>query len=101
MSSQPETEWDDIEREWWVALAQVRQQEEAERCHLCGLPKSVCRARSAEKDVRVEVERCHVATAVDRTREQYEKDGMPNTRAVDWIPQIKNPMAGLEGLTSL
>lgn len=95
VSSRPEPEWDDTERDWMLALADVRAQEEADRCSMCGLPLAICRAKSAEGSVPVDAERCHVTTAVVRTREQFEKDEMPYIQGVEFIPRIADPSAGL------
>lgn len=95
ISSRPEPEWDDTEREWVLALADLRRREESERCHLCGLPKVVCRSKATENQVAVDLERCHVTTAMAKTRDEYAKDGMPHMEGVDLIPDVPNPFAGL------
>lgn len=86
IESRPEPEWDDAEREWMLALEDVRRKEEAERCHLCGMPRKVCRARGTERALTVESERCHVTTAVARARSAAIRDGMPDLEGIDWIP---------------
>ncbi len=78
-----------------LALAEVRRQEEADRCHMCGLPTEVCRAKATEKEVTVEFERCHVTTALLREREKQEQDNLPHIQGVDFIPMMPDPMAGL------
>lgn len=80
-----------------LALAEVQAREEADRCRLCGLPLEICRAKSAEASVPVDVERCHVTTAIVKTREQYERDEMPHMQGVEFIPRIGDPAAGLFG----
>lgn len=95
VSSQPEVEWDDTEREWFLALEDVRRREEADRCHMCGLPKVICRDKATEGQVKVDLERCHVTTAMVKTRDQAEKDAMPFMQGIDLLPDIPNPMAGL------
>lgn len=79
-----------------LSLAEVRARESAERCHLCGLPKSVCRdGAMADGAVKTELERCHVATAVASAREVAERDGMPHVSAVEVIPSMPDPASGL------
>lgn len=95
IASRPESEWDDTEREWFLALGDVRRREEAERCHLCGLPKVICRSKDTEGQVKVDLERCHVTTAMVKTRDLAEQDGMPYMQGIDIIPDIPNPLAGL------
>lgn len=74
-----------------LALADVRRDEEADRCPLCGLPKEICRAKGMERDVSVAVERCHVATAVARERDKQESDGLPHMSGIEWIPEFGDP----------
>lgn len=63
ISSQLEVEWDDTERDWMLALQHHRTEV---TCHLCGLPKSVCRDYETDGHVLVEFERCHVSAALAR-----------------------------------
>lgn len=83
-----------------LSLAEVRRREKADTCHLCGLPKSVCRAKSTEKEIEVEFERCHVATAVGRLQESLSRESngiaaVEQIGALEFIPKMKNPAAGL------
>lgn len=100
MSSRPEVEWDDGERDWMLSLAEVRRRDKADACHLCGLPKEVCRAKSTEKEIAVEFERCHVATAVAKMQESLSQESsgfaaVEHINALEFIPTMKNPVAGL------
>ena len=102
MSSRPEVEWDDTERDWMLSLVEVRRREKADTCHLCGLPKEVCRAKSTEKEIEVDFERCHVATAVSKlqTSLSTESSGVAaieHIGALEFIPKMKNPAMGLLG----
>lgn len=60
-SSKLEVEWDETERQWMQALAHHR---EETLCPLCGLPKTICRAKTTDGAVSVEFERCHVTAAL-------------------------------------
>ena len=86
-----------------LALAEARRQEESDKCHLCGLPRAVCRDRATEKLIEVDAERCHVATAVAREREKFTNPGkgvLPAefAQALDFIPSIQpDQLGGLLG----
>lgn len=56
-------EWDDVERDWMLALDHWRT---TTICPLCGNPKSVCRSIDIDGHVSVDVERCHVSAAIAR-----------------------------------
>jgi len=73
VSSRPEPEFDESEREWFQALASYRTDQ---LCGVCGLPKSVCRAPEAEDRVKVESERCHVTAAIARRQKADAEDGI-------------------------
>jgi hypothetical protein len=77
-----EPEWDDVEREWMLARQHYR---DVTLCHLCGMPREVCRAYDTDGMVSVTTERCHFAAAVARARranEQAEID-LPETLAYE------------------
>lgn len=83
-----------------MALEDVRQQEKADSCHICGLPKAICREKATERDVQVDVDRCHIATAVAMKREELSQESsgvaaMKHMEAVEFIPELPNPAAGL------
>lgn len=52
-------------------------------CHLCGMPKEVCRSRATEGKVSVDFERCHVtnALALKQRTNQTEKISTPESLA--------------------
>lgn len=68
VSSRPEVEWDETEQQWMLALEAW---ENEELCPMCGWPKEICQAPSAEFDLRVPPPtRCHVTTAIRRAQEE-------------------------------
>lgn len=79
-----ESEWDEQQRAWFLALAQ----HESELCPLCGRPLAVCTAPDAEWDVTVPAPtRCHYSTAVAMARVPYEKT--PNNGALMFTARSK------------
>lgn len=85
-----------------LSLVDLRRREKADTCHLCGLPKEVCRAKTTEKEIEVDFERCHVATAVSKlqTSLSTESSGVAaieHIGALEFIPKMKNPAMGLLG----
>lgn len=71
MSSTPDVEWDDIERQWMEGRQYYY---DVILCPLCGLPKEVCRAYETDGFVSVEAERCHVTAAIARKQRANQKD---------------------------
>ena len=47
-----------------LALHELEQAEAAEKCQLCGLPTSVCRAIENQNRFKVSAERCHATNAI-------------------------------------
>jgi hypothetical protein len=74
VSSQPEPEWDEVERAWVQGLHEYRSRQ---LCKSCGLPKSVCRAPETEDLVTAESERCHVSAAIARRRKADSEAEIP------------------------
>ena len=88
-----------------LSLADARRREPEDRCHLCGLPKAVCRDGSLEKQIKVEFERCFVTTAASRLRAELSKAtagvaAVEHVEALDFLPMVPNPLAGLLGADS-
>lgn len=73
-----------------IALAAYRAAEESKRCRLCGLPKDVCRDRSIDNKVPVDIERCHVAAAVMRKQAALTQGENPEPymNSLDFIPKV-------------
>ncbi|MGW8565653.1 hypothetical protein [Isoptericola sp. NPDC055881] len=90
VTSWPEVEWDDTEREWMLALAEW---EASEVCPLCGWPKDVCQAREAEFGIDVPPPvRCHVTTAIRIAQKaRAEGNAAPHEDALIWSAQAKSP----------
>lgn len=53
---------------WALALHEQEQAEAAEKCPLCGLPKSVCRDVRNQTRFQPEHERCHATAAIGRAQ---------------------------------
>lgn len=83
VSSTPETEWDDTERAWMLALQRYRVED---LCPICGRPKSVCQAPEAEFMFDVPPpNRCHITTALRRAQKTYlDAAHAPHPDALDW-----------------
>lgn len=90
VTSRPEVEWDDTEREWMLALAEW---EATEVCPMCGWPKDVCQARESENALEVPPPtRCHVVTAIRRAQEARQSGpAAKHDDALIWGAQLKNP----------
>lgn len=94
VSSQPDVEFDDAEREWFKALKHYR---EVTTCRLCGLPKSVCRDYDTDGRVVVDSERCHVTAAIlrrQRADERAELD-LPESMSYDAHVDFDAPPLGV------
>lgn len=80
VSSQPEPEYDELEREWQRALAAYRAEH---LCPLCGLPKVVCRDQANESRFKADSERCHMSSALARRKriDQEAKLDLPESLA--------------------
>ncbi|MDF2915994.1 MAG: hypothetical protein K0S70_211 [Microbacterium sp.] len=85
VSSTPESEWDETEVEWLLALERWRREN---LCPLCGYPNEVCQAPygtfvyGAEEPTR-----CNVTDAL-RSAQNAVKD-RPNRDALIWRPQVR------------
>lgn len=62
-----ETEWDDDEREWMLALAEY----ESGLCPVCGNPTSYCHDPLRERDSEVEISRCMVTDLTMRALKKH------------------------------
>lgn len=83
ISSQPEVEWDDTQREGMLGLAEYRT---SERCPRCGGPKHLCQSSEAEGLWQATAPiRCHIATTVAEAQKAY-LDGphAPHPQALIW-----------------
>ena len=92
VSSQPEPEFDDIEREWFMALVEHRAKVKADTCELCGLPKSVCRKSANERRFDAEYERCFARAAIVRLRDEVGKgEGADQMlEAASWSARLRD-----------
>lgn len=63
ISSVREVEFDDEQREMFIALAKYRAET---LCPSCGMDRAVCRAYENDGKITIESERCHVTTALSR-----------------------------------
>lgn len=85
LSSSPEPEWTPDEQGKILALVHY---EAAEKCSVCGGPKSECQDPSSESRYTADPPiRCHYRTAVSREMEQWRSDDRSRTEAL--IPQVK------------
>lgn len=78
-----------------LSLDALRRREKADTCHLCGLPKTVCRDRAIEKELKVEFERCHVSTAIVKMQESLSRESngqaaIGQINALEFIPLLKS-----------
>lgn len=89
LSSHPEPEWDATEREWFHALKDYR---ESLLCPLCGMPKTVCRARERDGAVSVESERCHVTAAMARRKRADQQAEMDLPESLAYSASLKSPI---------
>lgn len=83
VSSRPEPEWDDTEREAMLGLQRYR---DRERCPRCGGPAWICQASEAEHEWRAAVPvRCHITTAIQRAQKAYrDLPHQPHEDALVW-----------------
>ncbi len=92
VSSTPEPEWDDTQREGMLGLAEYRA---AEVCPSCGGPKWICQAPDAEHEWDATLPtRCHISTAVRRAQKAY-ADANPAAfpEALSWGARRKGATA--------
>lgn len=82
MSSRPEPEWSDTERDKMLALAHW---EATELCPRCGGPKELCQTPGAYYRSEPPV-RCMYTDAVAMEHEAWTKDGRKRVQAL--IPQL-------------
>lgn len=78
-----------------LALAEVRAQEKADQCPMCGLPRAICQAKETEQSVSVSYVRCHVATAISRYRRSLDDDETFDANGVEFVPSVANPLTEL------
>lgn len=84
LSSSPESEWTLEEQGKMLALVHY---EAAEKCPICGGPKSECQDPANEtRYTATPPVRCFYSTAVSREREQWRNDDRPRQEAL--IPQV-------------
>lgn len=70
---------------WALALRQLEQEEAAEKCHLCGLPKAVCRDIDNQFRFVAAAEQCHAAAAIASAQESSNYD---SPQAIAWSAQL-------------
>ena len=58
---------------WALAHAEYKAQVAAARCHLCGLPKKVCRNPDNQFAFEAEIERCHATYAMASAQERISR----------------------------
>ena len=88
VSSRPEPEFDDLEREWKRALHAYRAEHV---CPLCGLPKTVCRAKENEGRFKAESERCHLSMALARRKHVDIEAGMEHPESLAYSGEFVPP----------
>ncbi len=82
--------WDEVEVGWFKALDDW----EAENiCHLCGMPKSVCRSPETEGAVSVDMERCHVTAEVRRKQRAAHDAEMDLLDSLAFSARVVSPEA--------
>lgn len=90
IESAPEPEWTDFERSLMVALEVYRTET---TCHLCGLPKSICRDSKNERAFDAGYERCFASASIMRLQREVTDgesgDKYPNSLA--WDVGLKKP----------
>ena len=66
-------------------------QDEAGRCRLCGLPKSVCRDPDNQFAFEVEVERCHATYAMASAQERAQSKNANDVslRSTTWAARLR------------
>lgn len=72
-----------------LALHEVEQQEAAERCPLCGLPKAVCRAKDNQFRFKAEFERCHATNALLQAQSAQRGDDI-SRQATAWTARLND-----------
>lgn len=87
VSSRPEPEWDDTEREWMHALDAWKREN---LCSKCGLPKSICRDRAASRSVTVpRPEACFVTQKILAAQEGfYSEENRDQAPAHEWTIEV-------------
>jgi hypothetical protein len=73
---------------WAIAHAEYKRQVEAARCHLCGLPKTVCRDPDNQFAFEVDAERCHATYALATAQERIKGNDV-SLRATTWAARLK------------
>lgn len=71
-----------------LALHEEERAEAAEKCPLCGLPKSVCRDAGNQFRFRASAERCHATNALAQAQDAQGGDDV-SRRATAWSAYLK------------
>lgn len=90
VSSRQETEWDETEQAWMLALQDYRDS----LCPLCGWPTTICQEPLNAHNFRAKLPtRCYVTTVIDiaqtEERAAYGKEP-PQARARLWGAELQN-----------
>lgn len=86
MSSQAEPEWDDVERDWMLALEDYRRNV---LCPCgCGYPAEVSQDPMTEFRAYAGPVRCHVRTAL--VRAQKDQQGVPHPEGRLWVAKLRD-----------
>lgn len=85
VSSTPESEWDETEVEWMLALERWRREN---LCPLCGYPTEVCQAPYGTLVIDVDAPvRCNITTAI--RGKQSEHKGTAHADALIYRPRVR------------
>lgn len=70
-----------------IALREQEQSEAAEKCHLCGLPRKVCRDGANQYKFAADAERCHATWAILQRQSALGGDDVHN-RSLAWSARL-------------
>jgi hypothetical protein len=73
-----------------VALHEEEAAEAAEKCPLCGLPKSICRDPANQLRFKASYERCHATNAIAQAQSVQGGDEVSRT-ATAWSAELNTP----------
>lgn len=76
------------DRNWALALHRLEKEEAADRCSLCGFPRSICRDPEHQFAFVAEVEQCHAAYATAMAQDQRKGDD-GERRYLAWSARLK------------
>lgn len=80
----------DEDTNWALAHAEYKAQADADRCGLCGLPRSLCRDPANQFGFEAEFEQCHATYAL-LSRQEQAKGSEVAQRAMAWSARLKPP----------